>query len=264
MRVLAITNQKGGVGKTTTAVSLAGAFATMGRRTLLVDADAQSNATSALGGSRYRHPNLYDALVGEASFNDCLTATEVPGLDLIGASLDLAAADLELAARPNREYLLRGLLSDPTARGYDVVLLDCGPSLGLMTLNALTAADAALAPVQCEYLALEGLTALLETIERVRSRFHPSLRLLGVVATMYDGRTKLSEEVVEQLRRHLPSTFATIVPRSVRLSEAPSHQRTIFDYAPRSRGAEAYAELAAEVLARLEAIPAQDRPAVPA
>ncbi len=253
MSVVAIANQKGGVGKTTTAVNLAAASAEMGYRTLVIDADAQANATSALG-AQQAALRMYDALLGEAQLGDCIASTTWPNLDIAPSSMDLVAAEMELAARPQREYVLRSMLTD-VAPAYDLVLIDCGPSLGLMTLNALAAADAAVAPVQCEYLALEGLSALLETIRRVQTHLNPGLQLLGVVATMYDGRTRLSQDVAAQLKSHISSTFETIIPRSIRLSEAPSHQRPIIDYAPASRGAEAYRELARELLHRLAALP---------
>ena len=253
MSVVAVANQKGGVGKTTTTVNLAAAAAEMGRRTLVIDADAQANATSALGVAA-SGAHVYDALLGEILLSDCIVSTAWPGLDVAPSSMDLVAAELELAARPRREFVLRSALSD-VAQAYDLVLVDCGPSLGLMTLNALVASDGAIAPVQCEYLALEGLSALLETIRRVQMHLHPGLQLLGVVATMYDGRTRLSQDVASQLKSHIGSTFDTIIPRSIRLSEAPSHQRPIIDYAPRSRGAEAYRELAVELLRRLSALP---------
>ena len=253
MSVVAVANQKGGVGKTTTTVNLAAAAAESGRRTLVIDADAQANATSALG-AQSSGAYLYDALLGQTALSGCIVSTSWSGLDAVPSSMDLVAAEIELATRAEREYVLRGALSE-VAGDYDLVLIDCGPSLGLMTLNALTAADAAIAPVQCEYLALEGLSALLETIRRVQTHLHPGLHLLGVVATMYDGRTRLSQDVATQLRSHISSTFDTIIPRSIRLSEAPSHQRPIVDYAPRSRGAEAYRELAEELLGRLSALP---------
>ena len=251
--VVAVANQKGGVGKTTTTVNLAAAAAEMGRRTLVIDADAQANATSALGADA-SGAHIYDALLGEIPLNQCIVPTAWAALDLAPSSMDLVAAELELAGRPQREFVLRGALSAVAAR-YDLILIDCGPSLGLMTLNALVASDAAIAPVQCEYLALEGLSALLETIRRVQMHLHPGLQLLGVVATMYDGRTRLSQDVATQLKEHISSTFETIIPRSIRLSEAPSHQRPIIDYAPRSRGAEAYRELAGELLLRLSEMP---------
>ncbi|MCY3559536.1 MAG: AAA family ATPase [Chloroflexi bacterium] len=253
MSVVAVANQKGGVGKTTTAVNLAAATAEMGRRTLVIDADAQANATSALG-AQHASLRMFDALLGEASLRDCIVATSWPLLDVAPSSMDLVAAEMELASRTDREYVLRTLLLD-VAPEYELVLIDCGPSLGLMTLNALAAADGAIAPVQCEYLALEGLTALLETVRRVQTHVHPGLHLLGVIATMYDGRTRLSQDVATQLKSHISSTFDTIIPRSIRLSEAPSHQRPIIDYAPTSRGAEAYRELAGELLRRLAALP---------
>jgi chromosome partitioning protein len=251
--VVAVANQKGGVGKTTTTVNLAAAAAESGRRTLVIDADAQANATSALG-AESSGLYLYDALLGATELSRCIVATPWNGLDVAPSSMDLVAAEMELASREKREYVLRSVLSQ-VAGSYDLVLIDCGPSLGLMTLNALTASDAAIAPVQCEYLALEGLSALLETIRRVQAHLHPGLHLLGVVATMYDGRTRLSQDVAAQLKAHVSSTFDTIIPRSIRLSEAPSYQRPIIDYAPRSRGAEAYRELAGELASRLSALP---------
>ena len=253
MSVVAVANQKGGVGKTTTTVNLAAAAAESGHRTLVIDADAQANATSALG-VQSSGTYLYDALLGQATLSSCIVGTAWPGLDAAPSSMDLVAAEMELAGRPDREYILREALSE-VAASYELVLIDCGPSLGLMTLNALAASDAALAPVQCEYLALEGLSALLETIRRVQMHLHPGLHLLGVVATMYDGRTRLSQDVAAQLKSHISSTFDTIIPRSIRLSEAPSYQRPIIDYAPRSRGAEAYRELTEELLRRLSALP---------
>ncbi len=253
MSVVAVANQKGGVGKTTTTVNLAAAAAESGRHTLVIDADAQANATSALGA---QSPGLflYDALLGQETLRACVVPSVWPGLDVVPSSMDLVAAEMELAVRDDREYILRSALSE-VAGAYDLVLIDCGPSLGLMTLNALSAADAAIAPVQCEYLALEGLSALLETIRRVQTHLNPGLHLLGVVATMYDGRTRLSQDVASQLKSHISATFDTIIPRSIRLSEAPSHQRPIIDYAPRSRGAEAYRELTEELLGRLSALP---------
>jgi len=253
VRVVAVANQKGGVGKTTTAVNLAAAAAELGWRTLLIDADAQANATSALG-VRSSGSYLYDVLLGQAALAGCIVSSPWPRLDVVPSSMDLVAAEMELATRPEREYVLRAALSEVTAP-YDLTLIDCGPSLGLMTLNALTASDAVIAPVQCEYLALEGLSALLETIRRVQSHLHPGLCLLGVVATMYDGRTRLSQDVAAELKSHISSIFDTIIPRSIRLSEAPSHQRPIIDYAPRSRGAEAYRELTQELLSRLATLP---------
>ena len=253
MSVVAVVNQKGGVGKTTTTVNLAAAAAETGRRTLVIDADAQANATSALG-AHSAGLFLYDALLGQTELGRCVVSTPWPDLDAVPASMDLVAAEMDLAAQPQREYVLRSALAQ-VAGAYDLVLIDCGPSLGLMTLNALTAADAAIAPVQCEYLALEGLSALLETIRRVQIHLNPGLHLLGVVATMYDGRTRLSQDVASQLRSHISSTFDTIIPRSIRLSEAPSYQRPIIDYAPRSRGAEAYRQLSEELLGRLAALP---------
>lgn len=253
MGVVAVANQKGGVGKTTTAVNVAAASASLGRRTLLIDLDAQGNASSALGAER-NGLTMFDSLLGEEPLASCIQPTAWNQLEVAASTMDLAGAEIELASRPLREYVLRALLKD-VASEYDLVIIDCGPSLGLLTLNALAAADAAIAPVQCEYLALEGLTALLETIRRVRAHLNPGLHLLGVVATMFDGRTRLSQDVVTQLREHIEVTFDTIIPRSVKLAEAPSYQQPIEAYAPRSRGADAYRELADEVWRRLTALP---------
>lgn len=254
MPVVAIANQKGGVGKTTTAINLGAALARSGRRILLIDADAQSNATSGLGLTPGDTPTLYDLLTGDRSVSDCLRDTSEPGLAILPASRDLAGAEVELAEMPDRERRLRGAIA--TLRSaYDYVLIDCAPSLGLLTLNALTAADRVLVPVQCEYLALEGLGYLADTIGRVTDHLNPNLTIGGVLLTMFDSRTNLSQEVVRQVHANFPQTYQTVIPRSVRLSEAPSFGQSIFQYAPASRGAETYRSLAREFLEREEAAP---------
>ena len=264
MPVIAIANQKGGVGKTTTAVNLGAALARSGRRILLVDGDPQSNASSGLGLVPGGHGSLYDVL-GGAPAASCVQQTAEPGLAILPACRDLVGAEVELAALPDREYRLRTSIATLRS-GYDFVLIDCAPSLGLLTLNALTAADRVVIPVQCEYLALEGLGYLADTIGRVAERLNPSLRVDGVLLTMFDSRTKLSQEVVRQVRSHFPQTYSTVIPRSVRLGEAPSFGRTIFDYAPASSGAGAYRALAREFLAREErrAAPIPATPPAPA
>jgi chromosome partitioning protein len=249
-RVVAVANQKGGVGKTTTVVNL-GAYLALGVRVLVVDLDPQANATSSLGlDPGNLTGSTYEGLLGEAPLSDIIVSSGRDQLDLAPASRALAGAQIELVEMADREHRLRMALAAVRDR-YDVVLIDCPPSLGILTLNALVAADLLLAPVQCEYLALEGLAQLMETIELVRATLNPRLELLGMLMTMYDPRTRLSAQVVDEVRRHFPQrTFETVIPRSVRLSEAPSFGKPVLEYEPTSRGAVAYADLAQELIRR--------------
>jgi chromosome partitioning protein len=251
-QTIACANQKGGVGKTTTVVNVAAYLAADGGRVLVVDLDPQGNATSGLGANRAAEGrSIYDALINDVPLGDLAIATAIPGLDLIPSSIALAGAEVELAPLPQRERRLARLLP-PVAARYDHVFLDCPPSLGLLTVNALTAADAVLVPLQCEYYALEGLSQLIATIHLVRDHLNPNLAVNGVVLTMFDARTNLSAEVAAEVRRHLPhAVYETVVPRSVRLAEAPSHGRPIAQYAPDSRGAAAYRALATELRGRV-------------
>jgi len=246
-QTIACANQKGGVGKTTTVVNLASALARDGDHVLVVDLDPQGNATSGFGVDRRAlETSVYDAVVGDIALADLVVTAPGARVDLVPASIALAGAEVELAGVDARERRLRRSLEAITDR-YDVVLLDCPPSLGLLTVNALTAADAVLIPLQCEYYALEGLTQLLATIDLVRDHLHPGLAVNGIVLTMYDGRTNLSADVAAEARRHLGGTvYDTVIPRSVRLSEAPSHGLPIAAYAPSSTGAAAYDALADE------------------
>lgn len=250
-RTLALANQKGGVGKTTTAISLAAFLAAKGARVLLVDVDPQANATSGLGFDKWRlKASTYDVLLGQCPLAEAIVLTNRRGLELLPSAPDLAAAEVELTVAERREWRLRDALA-PVAASYDFVLIDCPPSLGLLTVNALAAATDVLVPVQCEYLALEGLSLLLNTVERLRQSLNPELRVFGILMTMFDPRTNLSEQVVEEVRQHYPAAvFRTIIPRNVRLSEAPSHGKSILDYDASSRGAASYDALADEALER--------------
>ena len=252
-QIVACANQKGGVGKTTTVVSVATYLALSGRRVLIVDLDPQGNATSGLGIDRDAlSSSVYDALLADRPLQGSVVASSVPGMDVLPSQRNLAGAEVELVPMPARERRLKQCLED--ARGtWDVVLLDCPPSLGLLTVNALTAADSVVVPLQCEYYALEGLSQLLATIELVRQHLNADLSLLGIVLTMHDGRTSLAADVTREVRRHLGSqVFETVIPRSVRLAEAPSFSQPIALFSPSSRGAMAYEALTNELIGRLD------------
>jgi chromosome partitioning protein len=251
VRVTACTNQKGGVGKTTTVINLAAFLALSGTSTLVIDLDPQGNATSGLGVDRpLLERSIYQAIVERAPIGELVMGTAIDGLDLVPSGPELSGAEVELVPVTARERRLAASLGALNGR-YERVLIDCPPSLGLLTVNALTAADGVLIPIQTEYYALEGLSQLVHTIRRVREALNPRLQIEGVLLTMYDARTNLSAQVAAEVRRHMQgSVFDTVVPRSVRLSEAPSHGLPISLYDPGSRGATAYRELAAEVTAR--------------
>jgi len=261
----ALANQKGGVGKTTTAINLGAYLAEQGQRVLIVDVDPQANATSSLGLDKHAlSASIYQALLDETPLTRIILRNPRLKLDLVPSAPVLAGAEVELVNELGREHRLAQQLA-PVVQRYDYILIDCPPSLGLLTVNALTAADGVIIPVQCEYLALEGLTQLQQTIELVRARLNPRLTIRGVLLTMYDGRTTLARQVVAEVRRYFgPRVFRTLIPRNVRLSEAPSHGEPISTYAPRSAGARAYAMLALELLKGDQAAsagPSSERPA---
>ena len=248
-RIVAIANQKGGVGKSTTAINLGAYLAMEGQKVLVVDLDPQSNATSGLGANSVSgEQQIYDVLVNEVQIEDIIVHTSTEGLDLAPSSLRLAGAEVELVSLYSRESRLKKSL-EPIRDRYDIILVDCPPSLGLLTVNALAAADEVMIPIQCEYYALEGLVLLLRTIEKIKVYLNPDLRIGGILLTMHDGRTNISKQVMEEVRKQYPNeTFITVIPRNVRLSEAPSYGQPISQYDPLSRGAQAYQSLAKEVI----------------
>jgi chromosome partitioning protein len=247
--IFAVANQKGGVGKTTTAINLGAGLGALERRVLLVDCDPQGNATRGLGG-RATSPHLYHALMGEAPLAEVIRPSGFPNLDLVPTARDLVGVEVEFVGRAGWEGILKEVLSGVADR-YDTILIDCPPSLGHLTVSALTAADGVLVPLQCEYFALEGISELLATVKRVQASLNPRLGITGILLTMYDDRTNLSREVADEVRRHFPDkVYETVVPRNIRLAEAPSHGLPIFQYDIKSRGAEAYLALARELLRR--------------
>ncbi len=248
-RVIAIANQKGGVGKTTTAINLSACLSEIGQRVLTVDIDPQGNTTSGLGVDKYAvENNIYGLLLGECEVEDCIIQTEIENQFLIASDINLAGAEIELIGIEDKEFILQKALAQVKDQ-HDFVIIDCPPSLNMLTVNALSAADTVLVPIQCEYYALEGLSQLIHTIELVQQRLNPKLEIEGVVFTMYDARTNLSLQVVENVKEYLHQTiYKTIIPRNVRLAEAPSHGLPINLYDSKSAGAESYRLLAQEVL----------------
>ena len=249
--IIAFVNQKGGVGKTTTAVSLAAALGRRGERVLLIDLDAQANATSAAGLAEVTGPSIYEVLMQEADARDCIVRMEDEQFDLLPATRELSGAEVELAPAMAREQRLKNICA-PLADDYDWIFVDSPPSLGVLTVNALTAATSVVIPVQCEYLPMEGLARLMETLTLVRSNLNPGLRTLGLVLTMLDRRTRLAREVAADVMTHFPNqTFSTVIPRAVSIAEAPSYGQSIFRYSPGSRAATAYRRLANELTERV-------------
>lgn len=252
-KIIAIFNQKGGVGKTTTAVNLSAALASFGKRILLVDNDPQGNLTSGVGLDKVNlEHNMYELIIGESSIAETICKTDFTGLDILPGSMNLAGAEIELTGFERREYLLKDEL-DSVKDNYDYIFIDCPPSLGLLTINALVAVDAVIIPIQCEYYALEGVSQLLNTYSLIKERINPEIEIQGVLLSMFDARTNLSIQVVEEVKNHFKDlVYQTMIPRNIRLAEAPSHGLPILYYDPKSKGAEAYYDLALEFVEREE------------
>lgn len=248
-RIIAIANQKGGVGKTTTAINLSSCLASLGKKVLALDLDPQGNMTSGLGLNKNEvESSVYDLIIGNIEIENCICKNVIENLDILPSNIDLSAAEIELIGVDNKEFIIKNEVAK-VRENYDYVIIDCPPALSMLTINAMTTADSILVPIQCEYYALEGLSQLIHTIELVQSRLNESLKIEGVVFTMYDARTNLSLQVVENVKDHLNQTiYKTIIPRNVRLAEAPSYGMPINLYDPRSTGAESYMRLAEEVI----------------
>ena len=252
-KIIALANQKGGVGKTTTAMNLASSFATLEKRVLLIDADPQANASSGLGiDVKTVETSIYDCLIGQADIHEAIYESDVPGLDIVPSQIDLVGAEIEMLNLPEREKIMASLLK-PLMNDYDFVLIDCSPSLGLITVNALTAANSVIIPVQCEYFALEGISKLLNTIKIIKQKLNPGLEIEGFLLTMFDSRLRLSNQVREEVQRHFQElVFATVINRNVKLAEAPGHGLPAILYDADSAGARNHLELAKEIIRKNE------------